>query len=140
MNTNTRRLITVIGAAAAALALWIVAVPLAGVDLEAGQGDGAQQVQPFMVVAGPLLAGFAGWALLAVLERRTSRAGRIWTVTAAAVLAVSMLGPLGGAGAASKLVLLGMHLVVAAVLIPGFTGGGKREPDGAPAAAGAREG
>lgn len=139
MSTRTRRFLIVIGAAAAALALWTVAVPIAGVDLEARQGGGVQQIRPVMVAIAPLLAGFAGWALVAVLERWTSRPGRIWKITAASVLAVSLLGPLGGVGAASKLVLLGMHAVVAAVLIPGLAGREAPEAAEAPAGAGLRE-
>jgi Family of unknown function (DUF6069) len=75
-------------------------------------------VEPLAVAAGPLLAGMSGWALLAVLERRTVRPRRVWTAVALAVLAVSLVNPLvGGAGAASVRALVTMHVVTGAVLI-----------------------
>ncbi|WP_035737061.1 DUF6069 family protein [Glycomyces arizonensis] len=120
MNTRIRRLLIVLGACAAALALWAVAVPVAGVDLAVDQGGTETAVGPGLVAASSLAAGLAGWALLAVLERSAARAGRIWTIIAVTVLAISALGPLGAIGAAATSVLLGMHVVVAAVLIPGL--------------------
>ncbi|MCD0447361.1 DUF6069 family protein [Glycomyces sp. A-F 0318] len=120
MSTRIRRLLVVIAASAAALALWALAVPLAGVDLAALQGGSERAVGPVAVAAAGLLTGLAGWALLAVLERFTDKAGRIWTVAAAAVLLLSLLGTLGAVSTAAMLVLMGMHAVVGAVLIPGL--------------------
>lgn len=120
MNKRIRRLLTVIGAGAAALLLWALAVPLAGVDLTVRQGGTDQEVGPAMIVAAGLAAGFAAWALLAVLERFTARAGRIWTIIAAAVLTVSLLGTLSAVSGAATLVLMGEHLVVGGVLIVGL--------------------
>lgn len=120
MNTRIRRLLVVLGACVAASALWAVAVPLAGVDLAVDQGGTEMTVGPGWVVAASLATGLTGWALLAVLERSAARGGRIWTVIAVTVLAISALGPLGAIGAAATLTLLGMHAVVAAVLIPGL--------------------
>lgn len=121
MNTRMKRLVIVAEAAVAPLLVWVAAVPIGGVDLEAGQGQSVQTVAPAAIAAAGLVAGFAAWALMALLERRTSRPVRNWTITAAVVLAVSVLGPLGGVGAAAKLVLLSMHAVVAAVLFLGLT-------------------
>lgn len=121
MNTRMKRLIMVVGAAVASLVLWIAAVPVGGVDLDVRQGQSIQTVAPAMVLTSGLAAGFAAWALMALLERWTNRPVRIWTITAATVLAVSVLGPLGGIGAAAKLVLLAMHAVVAAILFVGLT-------------------
>jgi hypothetical protein len=58
---------------------------------------------------------WAGWALLALLERLTART--IWTVTA---LLASLGGPLSRSGitAANRAVLVLPHLAVGAVLIP----------------------
>ncbi|GAA2276106.1 hypothetical protein GCM10010149_18980 [Nonomuraea roseoviolacea subsp. roseoviolacea] len=107
-----------IGATAAALAVWALAVPVAGVTLTVRTGGGAQTVGAVPVAVVSLLAGLAGWALLAVLERRAARPRRIWTITALVVCVVSLAGPLGSAaGAAATLVLLSLHLVVGAVLI-----------------------
>lgn len=111
------RALVVLGAAAAALAVWVVAVPLAGVDLAVRNGATEQPVGPGAVAVSALLAGLAAWALLAVLERFTRRARPVWTGVAVAVLLVSMLAPLGGGvGAAAKLTLALMHLAAALVI------------------------
>jgi hypothetical protein len=122
MNTSLRRLLLAIaGAPAAALTVWAVAVPLAGATLTVRTGGGTRTVGPAAVVVASLLAGLAGWALLAVLERSTARPGRIWTITALILLALSLTGPLGSAtGAVAALVLTALHLVTAAVLVPGL--------------------
>ncbi len=66
-----------------------------------------------------LTASLLGWALLAVLERRTTRAQMAWTWTAVTVLLVSLAGPLTAeASVPAKTTLVVMHLAVAAVLIP----------------------
>lgn len=119
---NLRRLLlTVISTPAVALAVWALAVPLAGVTLTVRQGDGTQTIGPLLVAVVTLLAGLAGWALLAVLERWTARPARTWRIVALVVLAVSLLGPLGGAvGAAATLVLLLLHVAVGAVLVVGL--------------------
>ncbi|MFI7610822.1 DUF6069 family protein [Nonomuraea terrae] len=122
MNTSLRRLLlTLIGAPAAALAVWALAVPVAGTALTVRAGGGTQPVGPVSVVMASLLAGLAGWALLAVLERFASRPGRVWTVVAPVVLVLSLFGPVGGAvGIGATLVLVLLHLVVGAVLVPGL--------------------
>ncbi|SDL41830.1 DUF6069 family protein [Nonomuraea jiangxiensis] len=122
MNTSAKRtVLTVIGAPAAALAVWALAVPVAGMTLTVRMGVGTQPVGPESVLMASLVAGLAGWALLALLERFASRPRRIWTVVALVVLALSLLGPLGSAvGVATTLVLLLLHLVVGAVLVPGL--------------------
>jgi Family of unknown function (DUF6069) len=122
MNTSIRRLlITVIGAPAAALTTWALAVPLAGITLTARSGNGTQTVGPEEIAATSLLAGLAAWALVAVLERFVARPRRIWTISAPAVLAASLTGPLAsGVGAAAVLALILLHLAVAAVLFLGL--------------------
>ncbi|WP_433221459.1 DUF6069 family protein [Microtetraspora malaysiensis] len=122
MNTSVKRLLlTVIGAPAAALAVWALAVPVAGTTLTARMGDGTQLVGPVLVVVTSLLAGLAGWGLLAVLERFASQPGRTWTIVALIVLALSLFGPIGNAvGIAATLVLLLLHLVVGAALVLGL--------------------
>jgi Family of unknown function (DUF6069) len=115
------RVLAVVGAALATLTVWVVADPLAGVDLTVRQGSGAslQEVGPAAVLLVTVLAGLAGWALLAFLERRSSSAGRTWTVLAVVVTVLSLTGPLtAGTTTASKAVLMGMHLAAAAVLVP----------------------
>lgn len=114
------RPLSVAGAVVATLAVWLVAVPLAGVDLTARTGSGTTTVGPVPIVLATVLAGLAGWGLLAVLERRSSRPAAVWTTVAVAVLALSMLGPLGGVTLGAKLTLAALHLAAGAVLILGL--------------------
>lgn len=112
------RLATVVVAVAAALAVWWVTGPLAGTDLTVTTGGTRTPVGPVAVVAVALVAGLAGWGLLAVLERAVRRPRTVWTLTAAAVLAGSLAGPLTAAATgAGTVALVGLHLVTGAVLI-----------------------
>jgi hypothetical protein len=118
--TQHTRLLAVVGTAAAALAVWTVAVPLAGVDLtvRTGGGGDTRQIGSGDVVLVSLLAGLAGLALLMLLERFTAHPRRTWTATALVVLVLSLLGPLGaGVSTAATVSLAGMHLAAASVLI-----------------------
>jgi hypothetical protein len=122
MTTSTaKRAFTVLTASAAALAVWTVAEPIAGVRLDVRAGAGTvQHVGPAAVVLVSLLAGLAGWALLAVLERITARARTAWTIPALLSFAISLTGPLGGRTGGAVAALACLHLVVTAVLITGF--------------------
>ena len=66
------------------------------------------------------LLSCAGWGFMAVLERLTARARRVWLVIAVAALVLSLGTPLAGVGVtlANRLVLMLMHLAVGSVLIP----------------------
>jgi hypothetical protein len=129
---RVRRAATVAGAAAAALAGWALAGPIAGVDLTVQTGAADQRVGPVAVVAASLLAGAAAWAVLALLERLVSRPRPVFTAVALAALALSLPGPLtSAADPAGAAVLAGLHVVVAAVLVPALPaatrrGGGAR--------------
>ncbi len=102
------------------MAVWVVAVPLLGVHVLVRFGSGASEtVGVDYVIGATLIASLAGWGLLAMLERRTSRARSIWTIVAIVVLLVSLSLPLTFATTtASKIVLALMHVAAAAVLIP----------------------
>ncbi|MER7133485.1 DUF6069 family protein [Streptosporangium saharense] len=127
MNTSLGRTLVVLGAPVTALVVWILAVPVAGTTLSVRTGDATQTVEAVPVAVAGLLAGLAGWALLAVLERLTSRPRRIWTIVAVIVWVLSFFGPLGSAvGAPATLVLLLMHLTVGATLILGLSVWGRR--------------
>jgi predicted permease len=119
------RALSVGGAVIAAVAVWVLAVPLLGVHLIVRFGNGSpQSVGVDFVVGATLIASLLGWGLLAMLEKRTSRARTIWTVVAIAVLLVSLSLPLSaGTTASTKAVLAVMHMAAAAVLIPGLRGG-----------------
>lgn len=114
------RALAVVGATLAALAVWLVAVPVAGVDLAAGFGDGPpDEIGARGVVVTALGAGLAGWALLEVLERVVRRPRTVWVAVALIVLLVSLIGPLAGAvSTAATVTLVVLHLAVAAVLVP----------------------
>ena len=116
------RALVVVGAVAAPLGVWLVAVPLLGVDLQVRpNGGAAQTVGAGAVAAAGLTAALLGRALLALLERRTTRARTVWTAVAVTVLLLSLAGPVTGARTASAAaVLLALHLAVAAVLIVGL--------------------
>jgi len=117
--TRRERWLAVLGPAGAALAVWLAAVPLAGVDLQVRMSGTTEDVGPVSVVVSALLAAVAGLGCLAVLRRITKRPARIWTVLASAVLVLSLSGPLGQAvGTGATVILVAMHLAVAAVLIP----------------------
>lgn len=117
------RAAAVVAAVAAALAVWVIAVPLLGVDLQVAPGSGEPQaVGVANVVVSGLVGGLAAWGSLAVLERLTTRPRRIWTVVAVAVLALSLMGPQAGTTAATTTTLVAMHLAVGAVLIPVLAG------------------
>ena len=115
------RTLAVPGAAAAALAVWVVAESLTGIDLTVRMGASAsvRPIGPIAVVLATVLASLAGWALLAALERLTPRARSAWTLVALVVLVLSLAGPLGGGTTtAAKTALACMHMAAAAVLIP----------------------
>lgn len=125
-GTRRRNRVTAVGAAvAAALVVWVVAAPVLRVDLAVPSGTQTMQIGVGLVIVNALVAALAGWALLALLERFTSRPRTVWTVVAVLTLLVSFNGPLVAAGAAStatKLTLAAMHLAVGAVLIPMLAG------------------
>ncbi len=105
----------------AALGTWALAVPLGGVDLAVRQGGATQHVGPGSVAVASVVAGLAGWGLLALLERFTRRPRRIWTIVAVVTLLLSLvLGPLGGIGTAAMATLAALHVVVAASLLIGL--------------------
>lgn len=82
--------------------------------------DDERQLSNLAVTLTALVVGLAGWVLLTLLERWTDRARSVWTVTAAVVFAVSLLGPLGAVTARATAVLIGLHVLVAAILIEGL--------------------
>ena len=120
------RALAVVAAVLAALAVWLVADPLLGVELAAPTKPGSEELQPItpaLVAGTSLVAALAGWALLALLERFTARPRTIWTAIALLVGLLSLTGPLStipSSTLANGVSLALMHLAVAAVLIPGL--------------------
>ena len=121
-SSSTSPVITVIGATAAAVAIWIVAI-MAGADLTVsfGASQPIQKVTLINVVVAALVGSLAGWGLLALLRRFTTNARAIWTVIAIIFGVLSLAGPMSTiSSAGTKVALVAMHLAVATVTIVGL--------------------
>ena len=120
------RAFTVVGAAIASVAIWGISVPLLGAHLLIRFGSGpAQSVGVDYIIGATVIASLAAWGVLALLERRTPRAHTIWTALAVVVLIASLSLPFIAATTTSaRVVLIVMHVAVAAVLIVGLPRGG----------------
>ncbi|GIF46364.1 hypothetical protein DFJ67_4979 [Asanoa ferruginea] len=111
----------VVGATVVAAELVFLAVhEAAGVDLAVRSGGTVTHVGAAAVAAVSLLVALAAWGLLALLQRMSARGRRIWTIVATVIFVVSLLGPLGAETAGATLGLAALHLIVAAVVIPGL--------------------
>ncbi|MFJ8858854.1 DUF6069 family protein [Streptomyces sp. NPDC102451] len=122
MSARRRRLGVTALAVVAPVLVWLAADPLLGHRLRITDGEQTLDVGALPVALVALLASLAGWGVLAALERLGVRRARaVWTGVALAVLALSFL-PLTGEGmdGGTRAALALMHLVVAAVLIPGL--------------------
>jgi Family of unknown function (DUF6069) len=117
-TTRGTRLVAIAATTATSLAAWLLMAPISGRDLKVKQGGDTVTVGPDDVVVASVLAGLAGWGLLAVLERcHTERPQHLWTVIARCVLALSLLGPLVSGIGSAKLALASLHLLAGGVLI-----------------------
>ncbi|MEU8254320.1 DUF6069 family protein [Micromonospora inaquosa] len=109
------------GATVVAVAEFALLHSAAGVDLAVRSGSSTRQVTVGAVIVAAAVAALAGWALLAVLERRTDRSRVWWTSTAVAVLLLSLVvGPPSGVGGGAKATLALLHLSVGVILIVGL--------------------
>lgn len=112
------RLIAVAAAVAAPLVVWVVA-SLAGVSLEVTSPvAGTMRIDALLVIVTSLPLALAAWGVLALLERFTQNARRIWTSIAVVVLVLS-LPPLAflDATVGTKVALAIMHVATGLVLI-----------------------
>jgi hypothetical protein len=90
-------------------------------------GQQTMEVGLPIVVAVALIAGLAGWALLAILEKANPRGTKIWTWIATVTTVLSLALPMTvEAAGATKVWLMTMHVAVAAVLIPLMQRGASR--------------
>ena len=120
--SSSSPVVAVLGATAAAVAIWIVAIA-AGADLTVsfGPGQPIQKITVVNVVVAVLVGSLAGWGLLALLRRFTAKARAVWTVIAIVAALLSLAGPLSTiSSAGTKVSLVAMHLVVATVTIVGL--------------------
>lgn len=121
-RTSARSPFTVVlGATAAAVAIWVVAT-LAGAELTVSfSGQPVKKITLVSVIVAALVGSLAGWGLLALLRRFTANARAIWTVIAIVLLMFSLGGPLFAiASAGTKVALVAMHLAVGTVTIVGL--------------------
>ena len=94
------RLLAVGGAVLAALVVWGLAKLALGDLRQPAFGSARpQQVSAALVVVVGLIGSLLGWALLALLERLTSRSRRIWAIVAPLILLASLAAPVVPAGA-----------------------------------------
>lgn len=117
-HTSTDAVVAVVAAGSAAL-VWAVA-RAAGVALEVKAGTEPSEVNVVSVLVTSVVVAGAGAGLLRMLERRTTRARRVWTLVAVVVWAVSFAGPLSATQLSGGAVLAGLHLLVGAVVIVGL--------------------
>jgi len=107
----------------AAVAWWAILAKAAGIDLQAKQGSNGSivEVGAVSVLFASLAMAFAGWALLAILERKTIAARKAWTIVAVIACVMSLGSPLtSGIGTGAKLGLASLHLLVGAAVILGL--------------------
>ncbi len=121
MTKNVIRLAVPAAAMLVAAAGFTILTSAAGVDLAARTGATVRPVTLPAVLTAAAVSALAGWLLLALLERLTSRARVAWTVIAVAVVLLSLLaGPTAGVTAGAKAGLALLHLAVGAVVIGGM--------------------
>jgi Family of unknown function (DUF6069) len=110
-----------VGATVAATGVIYTAACGLGTDFaltNRGKAEAHQLVLPEIVVF-TLVSSPLGWGVLALLERFTRRAKTIWTALAGVVLALSLVPiAIEQATGDTKVMLVLIHLAVAAVLVP----------------------
>ena len=107
----------------AATALWLVAVPLVGVELFVDQGGTIIEVSPVSVVLGSAVGGFGTMAVGWAARQWFPRPRRHFVLTTGLMLAFSLISPVTAATTmTTALWLSSMHLVVGAIAIPVVAG------------------
>lgn len=109
-------LVAVGAAIVCAVVVWATA-RLSGVDLTVRVGEGLQHVTGVAVVIVAAVAAGLGLIALRVMTRFFRKPLKWWTILVIAVAVVSALGPLGATSAAAAGTLIGLHAVVAAVVL-----------------------
>ncbi len=132
-KTETRRvavrtdLLIAAAAAVAAVGAWSFWTQVASVDLTVHRGDTTQSVGVAAVVVTVLVMAGLGIGLLRLLDARTANGLRTWTIVAAVVFAISLLGPLGATTVAAGIALASLHAITAGVLVQGLRQARRRE-------------
>jgi len=103
---------------AVAVAIWVVAVPLAGAELLVNSVVGKMEVDLPSVVLGGAIGGFGALAVGWAARRWTSRPHRAFLIATGLILPLSLIGPATAAlSTSTALWLCSMHLAVGAVVI-----------------------
>src|ERR1700756_5277837 len=114
------RVVAIAIAAAGTAVAWL-AGRLAHVDYIADTPIGTRPITLGLSVGATVVAGIAGWAAIAVLERYTASPRTIWIALTLVVLMLSIVPIfLTTANLPTQLMLSVLHCVAAAVLIPGL--------------------
>jgi CDP-diglyceride synthetase len=122
-SRRRRRIIAVVAAIVSTSLAWALVEGPGGVDLKAPVFEAGQDVFDVGLVAVILtsgLAALAAWAVLAVVERRSSNPRRTWTILAVFGLVLSFGPVVSGTGidSADRWLLATLHVVTGLVLIP----------------------
>lgn len=101
------------------MVMWLCTVQLGGVDLVVAIDNEVRHISGVAVALSAGMAAILGLIALRALERLTPKALLIWTSVAVVGAALSVLGPLSATSTEAAGTLLGMHGVVAAVVLVG---------------------
>ncbi|WP_248583536.1 DUF6069 family protein [Nocardioides sp. InS609-2] len=110
----------VLEAMLAALVAWSLWSSVGDVELTAGSGADVRHVGVGAAVTTALVVAVAGALALRAFEAMSKRGRTWWTVVAAAVWLLSLLGPLGARDTSAWLALTSLHLVVGAIVLFGL--------------------
>lgn len=119
-NTRLRagRVVAIAIAATATGLAWLLG-RLAHVDYIVDTPIGTRTITLALTIVATVVAGLAGWVVIALLERYTSSPRRVWIALTLVVLALSIAPVfLTTANLGTQLMLTALHCVAAAVLIP----------------------
>lgn len=116
------RLLAVAAAIALPVLIWVLAVPVFDADLRVTDDrvdpPKVQEIGLGAILFIATVSSLLGWASLAVLERFTRHAAKIWAGVAVLVLALSYLPLLGTMTSGARFTFAVLHLAVGLVLIP----------------------
>ncbi|QGH69678.1 DUF6069 family protein [Pseudactinotalea sp. HY158] len=110
--------LVIVGAAVVSATItWWFTSELAGVDLAVSTGPNVRNISGPAVAVTAGVAAVLGMLTLRILQARTARGLRIWTALAVPAWLVSLVVPLSAVTPAATGTLLGLHALVAAVVV-----------------------
>lgn len=115
-----RRVVVVAAATVAALLVWAVGRGFLGHPPSVAGSGGNQSVGVLNVVLVAVVVGVLANVAVAILDRYAGDRRWSWPVLAGGVGLLSLLGPLSQARGGSAVVLVGIHVAVAACLLIGL--------------------